>query len=94
MLGDLLSGLGEGLWAVAKTSAPLVLPGLAMKHLTRLPNNLIPVVNGVIGVGVGWAVTGDPNQGAQLGIAAATGSVGVHQVLKIGTRKIFGVKSL
>lgn len=89
MLGDLLSGIGGGLLEVLKTAGPLLLPGLVMKHVTKLPNDLIPVVNGAIGIGVGWAVTGDPGQGAQMGVLAATGSVGMHQVLKMGTRKLF-----
>jgi hypothetical protein len=94
VLGELLSGLGEGVLEIAKVSGPLLLAGVAKKHLTKMPNNLIPVTNGILGVGIGWATTGDPQQGAQLGLAAATGSVGVHQLFKIGARKWLKVQSL
>ncbi len=94
MFGELLSGLGDGLLTIAKTSAPLILPGLLAKHATKIPNESIPYVNGVIGVGLGWAMTGDPQQGAQLGIMGATGSVGLHQMLKMGARKWLKVESL
>ena len=90
MLGELLSGIGQGLLEVGKASAPLLLSGAVVKHggkLTSwLPNDLIPYMNGVIGIGIGVATTHDPQVGAQYGVLAATGATGFHQVLKIGLR--------
>lgn len=90
MLGDLLTGLGEGLLEVGKTAAPLLVSGAIMKHGGKLtswvPRGMIPVANGVIGTAIGVVVTGDPEQGAQYGILAATTATGLHQVLKIGAR--------
>lgn len=92
MFSELLSGLGLGVLEVVKTSAPLLVTGALMKHggrlSRRIPNDLIPVANGVIGVVAGVATTGDAKVGAQMGILAATGATGMHQLLKITTRSL------
>jgi hypothetical protein len=91
-IGSLLSGIGQGVLEVAKASAPLLVSGAVMKHggkLTSwLPNDWIPFANGVIGIGIGVATTGDPKVGAQMGVLAGAGATGLHQVLKIGARAL------
>jgi hypothetical protein len=89
---DLLGDIGGGLLDVAKTAAPLVVSGAVMKHggkaTSWLPKDAIPFANGAIGVAIGTAVTGDTEQGAKLGVLAATSATGLHQALKIGSRAL------
>lgn len=91
-VGGLLSGISQGLLEVGKASAPLLVSGALAKHGGRLtswlPNNAIPLANGVVGIAIGVATTGDPQVGAQYGVLAATGATGLHQVLKIGARAL------
>ena len=81
MFGDILSGIVE----VAKAGAPILVPlavGALTKHASRIPNDLIPVIN----AGVGMAMSG----GDASGILNAAAATGIHQFSKLLTRKFFG----
>jgi uncharacterized membrane protein len=72
---------------------PLLLTGVVQKHWTKIPNNAIPYVNGILGTGVGiWASGGDVPAGIQLGLMASASATGIHQVLKVALNKATGKK--
>ena len=61
--------------------------GLVQKHvLSRLPNNLIPYIQMLLG-GLGGHFTG---MGASEGLMLGAASIGAHQAVKIPTKKITG----
>ena len=82
MFGELLAVAG-----------PLILTGAVQKHWTKIPNNAIPYVNGVLGTAVGiWATDGNVGAGVQLGLMASASATGIHQVLKVAINKATGKK--
>lgn len=61
--------------------------GMVQKHvIKKLPNNLIPYINVVLGSVLAPAFGLPPEMGAATGIAAT----GVHQTVKIPVKKITG----
>lgn len=85
-LGTAIAGIVGGLVA-----------GAIQKHaISRLPNDAIPFLNGIIVGGTTLALTRDPILAGQAGISAAAGGTGAHQLLKIGVRQAVnkGLKAL
>lgn len=61
--------------------------GLVQKHvIKRLPNNLIPYINVVLGTVLAPAFGLPPETGAMTGL----GATGIHQSVKIPVRKVTG----
>lgn len=84
---DFLGDIGGGLFTVLKVAGPAVAAGMVQKHVTKIPNNAIPWINGIGGTILGTVMSGgDIAQGVQLGAAVATSGTGLHQLLKLGTR--------
>ena len=79
--------LGNTGGALLTLFAPVAL-GFVQKHATKIPNDVIPYVNGGVGAIVGTLMTGDIGQGITFGATAAFSGTGVHQILKMGLRKV------
>lgn len=89
MFADLIAGLGDGLLVVAKTAGPALLSGAVMKHgISKLNNDAIPYINGVLGAGLAALQGADPSTAVQAGVLTAVGGTGTHQLLKVGTRAL------
>lgn len=86
---DFVKELAWQLQPVLEVALPAVVAGGVLKHVTKLPNNLIPLVNGALGAGVG-ALTGDAATAAHMAVVASLGGTGMHQLLKIGTKSVVG----
>lgn len=68
-------------------TATAFVAGLLQKHLPqwKLSNNLIPLINAIIGAGMMYFLGDDPGAWAKLGTGALYGgfvTTGVHQVFK------------
>ena len=93
MLGELLGGLWTGASEVFQYAGPALIAGAVMKHgVRKLPNNYIPAINGVLGLGLALLTGADVGTAAQAGVLTAVGGTGTHQLLKITTRKLLGGK--
>lgn len=85
MFGDFFNILGGAVEAVAPVAKPLgaaFLSGVALKHVSRVPNRFVPWVNGALGAAAGMVATGDPATAGKLAVVAAGGGTGAHQLLK------------
>ena len=89
MFGELMSGLGDGLLATLKVAGPALVSGAVMKHgIKKLPNNAIPYLNGVLGMGLALGAGADPSTAVQAGIMTSISGTGTHQLLKVGARQL------
>ncbi len=94
MFGDILGALGGSFFDIAKVALPALATGVVIKHGRKLtgwiPNALIPVAGFAVGTAAGIASTGSVETGIALGVKAALGGVGIHQVVKVGLQGAFG----
>jgi len=89
MFAELFGGLLTGVTEVFQVAGPALVSGAVMKHgIRKLPNNAIPAINGVLGLGLALLSGADVGTAAQAGVLTAVGGTGTHQLLKITTRKL------
>jgi hypothetical protein len=89
---ELFGDIGGSLFGAFKAVAPALGAGLVVKHAGKItdwiPNDAIPLIQIVGGAAVGALSTGDPAQGAAMGVAAGSGAVGLHQFAKTVIRSV------
>lgn len=74
---------------VALGAAGALVAGTVQKHATKIPNQAIPFLNGLLGFGAGMiASSGNVEASLAFGVASTVGGTGAHQMAKIGTRAL------